>query len=287
MYIHESKIRIYDGSRITEIEWIVGPIPIEDNLGKEIIVRYDTDIQSDATFYSDSNGREVLEHKRDYRPSWNYIVYENVSGNYYPIPSRIWIKDNQRQLTIPTDRSEDGSSMHDGSIELMVHRRTLHDDFLLVKHFLLLEPPESSAFYHRNIAQRIFMSPLGTYALPNVFYDDYTNSYRQIWSAFTEPLPYNVYLLTFDQLPAKIFLIRVEHYFELNEDEIFSKPVQFDLQILFNRLGKISELLELTLGDNLPLSEMKRLVWTTNNNESSYWQPTGMKKKCIYLNRYI
>ncbi|CAF4401605.1 unnamed protein product [Rotaria socialis] len=138
--VTSTEIRIYDGSRITEIEWIVGPIPIEDNLGKEIIVRYDTDIQSDATFYSDSNGREVLEHKRDYRPSWNYIVYENVSGNYYPIPSRIWIKDNQRQLTIPT--------------------------------------------------------------------------------------------------------------------------------------GKMSELLELTLGDNLPLSEMKRLVWTTNNNESSYWQPT-------------
>ncbi|CAF4500261.1 unnamed protein product, partial [Rotaria magnacalcarata] len=69
---------------------------------KEIIVRYDTDIQSDETFYTDANGREVLERKRDYRPTWNYTVYESVSGNYYPIPSRIWIKDNQRQLTILT-----------------------------------------------------------------------------------------------------------------------------------------------------------------------------------------
>ncbi len=65
-------------------------------------MRYDTDIVSSETFYTDSNGREVLERKRDYRPSWNYTVYENVSGNYYPIASRIWIKDNQRQMTILT-----------------------------------------------------------------------------------------------------------------------------------------------------------------------------------------
>jgi len=65
-------------------------------------MRYDTDIVSSETFYTDSNGREVLERKRDYRPSWNYTVYESVSGNYYPIASRIWIKDNQRQMTILT-----------------------------------------------------------------------------------------------------------------------------------------------------------------------------------------
>ncbi|CAF3717623.1 unnamed protein product [Rotaria socialis] len=285
------EIRIYDGARITEIEWIVGPIPIEDGIGKEIIVRYDTDIQSDGTFYTDANGREVLERKRDYRPSWNYTVYESVSGNYYPIPSRIWIKDNQRQLTILTDRSEGGSSMHDGSIELMVHRRTLYDDSLGVgepmnetaygkglvvcgKHFLLLEPPESSAFYHRNIAQHLFMSPMGTYALPNVSYANYSKIYRQTWSALTESLPYNVHLLTFDQSSSKVFLVRVEHYFELNEDETFSNAVQFDLQILFNRLGRIAELVELTLGGNLPLNEMKRLVWITNHNESSHWKST-------------
>jgi lysosomal alpha-mannosidase len=96
------EIRLYTESRIIEIEWIVGPIPIEDNLGKEIIMRYDTDIQSNGMFYTDANGREVLERKRDYRPSWNYTIYENVSGNYYPVVSRIWIKDNQRQMTILT-----------------------------------------------------------------------------------------------------------------------------------------------------------------------------------------
>lgn len=96
------EIRLYDGQRLAEVEWTVGPIPIEDNLGKEIVLRYDTDIASNGYFYIDANGREVLERKRDYRPSWNYTVYESVSGNYYPVPSRIWIKDQQRQMTVLT-----------------------------------------------------------------------------------------------------------------------------------------------------------------------------------------
>jgi ABC-type Fe3+/spermidine/putrescine transport system ATPase subunit len=38
----------------------------------------------------------------DYRPTWNYTVLEDVSGNYYPINSRRWTKDQQRQFTILT-----------------------------------------------------------------------------------------------------------------------------------------------------------------------------------------
>ena len=69
-------------------------------------MRYDTDIGNNGSFYTDANGREVLERKRDYRPSWNYTVYESVSGNYYPVVSRIWIKDNQKQMTILTGRGK-------------------------------------------------------------------------------------------------------------------------------------------------------------------------------------
>ncbi|CAF2951488.1 unnamed protein product [Rotaria sp. Silwood2] len=285
------EIKLYDGARIAEIEWIVGPIPIEDNIGKEIVMRYDTDIQSNGLFYTDANGREVLERKRDYRPTWNYTVYESVSGNYYPVASRIWIKDNKRQMTILTDRSEGGSSMHDGSVELMIHRRTLYDDsqgvgepmnetaygqglVICGKHFLIVEPPESSALYHRPIAQYLYMSPISTYALPNLSYANYSNSFRQTWSALTESMPYNVHLLTFDQWTSKVFLVRIEHYFELNEDDTYSKSVQVDLQSFFNSLGQIIDVLELTLGANLPLNDMKRLVWRANNNELSYSKPS-------------
>jgi len=193
--------------------------------------------------------------------------------------------------------------MHDGSIELMVHRRTLYDDSqgvgepinetaygtgLVIRgqHFLVFEPPEYSALYHRPAAQHLYIRPINSYALTNLSYGDYSNNYRQTWSALNDSLPYNVHLLTFDQLDSKVYLVRIEHYFELNEDETFSKPVQFDLQILFNKLGQISDSLELILTANLPLNEMNRLVWKTNNNESSYWKPTGIKTKLISDKKY-
>ena len=96
------QFNLYENMSTVEVEWSIGPIPIDDNIGKEVIIRYDTDIASAATYYTDANGREVLERIRDYRPTWNYTVLENVSGNYYPINSRIWIKDQQRQFTILT-----------------------------------------------------------------------------------------------------------------------------------------------------------------------------------------
>ena len=98
------EISLYDDANTVEVEWTVGPIPIDDGIGKEIIVRYDTDIQSQSKFYTDANGREVLERKRDYRPTWNYSKVETVSGNYYPINSRIWINEPNRQFTVLTGK---------------------------------------------------------------------------------------------------------------------------------------------------------------------------------------
>ncbi|CAF0923686.1 unnamed protein product [Adineta steineri] len=281
------EVSLFHGMRTVEIEWTVGPVPLDDNVGKEIIIRYDTDIESASKYYTDANGREVLERIRNYRPTWNYSIVENVSGNYYPINSRIWIKDHTRQLTVLTDRSEGGASIQDGSIEIMVHRRIAHDDSLGIneplnetafgeglvvrgKHFLILESPENSSRIHRVGAQQLFMHPIATYALPQTSYANYSKAYHQTWSALSESMPLNVHLLTLDQLNPKQFLIRVEHYFELNEDDIYSHPVEVDLQAFFKSLGTITDLTELTLGANMPLSQLHRLDWRTTDKESSH-----------------
>jgi lysosomal alpha-mannosidase len=98
------EVSLYRNQSAIEFEWTVGPIPINDNLGKEIIIRYSTDIESGSKYYTDANGREVLERIRDHRPTWHYVVDEPISGNYYPINSRIWIQDRDRQLTILTGK---------------------------------------------------------------------------------------------------------------------------------------------------------------------------------------
>jgi lysosomal alpha-mannosidase len=178
--------------------------------------------------------------------------------------------------------------MSEGSIEIMVHRRVLHDDSLGVaevlnetaygkglvvsgKHILLIDRPSDSARLHRTGAQQLFMYPLATYSLPNTSsYAKYSDMYHQSWSALSDVMPLNVHLLTFDQLGPKQYLVRVEHYFELNEDEVYSQPVTIDLQTLFKSIGTIAEMIELILSANLPLSELHRLDWMTKDQKSSH-----------------
>ncbi len=68
-----------------------------------------------------------------------------------------------------------------------------------------------------------------------------------------------------DQLESKDYLIRVEHYFELFEDDIYSEPVTIDLQSIFKSIGIINSTVELTLGANLPLADLQRLTWLTSD----------------------
>jgi lysosomal alpha-mannosidase len=139
------------------------------------------------------------------------------------------------------------------------------------KHILIFDRPSDSARLHRTAAQQLFMYPLSTYSLPNTSsYTNYSDMYRQSWSALSDTMPLNIHLLTFDQLAPKQYLVRVEHYFELNEDEFYSKPVNIDLQTLFKSIGTINEMTELILTANLPLSELHRLEWMIKDQKSSH-----------------
>jgi len=111
-----------------EVDWQVGPIPVEDGVGKEVVVVYKTEIQSNTTFFTDSNGRQFVERKRGERPSYDIDPTEPVAQNYYPVTSMITISDDEQQFGVVTDRAQGGSSLEDGSLELMVHRRLLDDD---------------------------------------------------------------------------------------------------------------------------------------------------------------
>lgn len=113
-------VRIYKTVRHIEFEWLVGPIDIGDNIAKEIVSRFSTNIQSESVFYTDSNGRDMMKRKRGERETWEVEMFEKISGNYYPITTRIAIEDSNYRLAVFTDRAEGGSSMLDGTVELMV-----------------------------------------------------------------------------------------------------------------------------------------------------------------------
>lgn len=81
-------------------------------------------MKSNSTFYTDSNGRETLMRIRNFRPTWNLKLSEQVAGNYYPVTTKIAIKDENTGLEVAvlTDRAEGGSSLKDGELELMVSK---------------------------------------------------------------------------------------------------------------------------------------------------------------------
>lgn len=95
--------------------------------GKEIISRFTTELDSASTFYTDSNGRELLKRVRNFRPTWKLDLEEPVSGNYYPVTSKILIRDEKQdvEVAVLTDRAQGGSSIRDGEIELMVEYNLL------------------------------------------------------------------------------------------------------------------------------------------------------------------
>lgn len=91
-----------------------------DKHGKEIITRYTTGIRSNSTFYTDSNGRETIKRIRNFRPTWQLHLDEPIAGNYYPVTSKMVVKDGNLEMAVLTDRAQGGTSLTDGQVELMV-----------------------------------------------------------------------------------------------------------------------------------------------------------------------
>lgn len=277
-------IRLYAGQRHAEFEYTVGPIPVGDKWGKEIITRFDTDIKSDQLFYTDANGREMQERKRNYRPTWKLDITEPVAGNYYPVNSRMYINDSAKQLTVLTDRSLGGSSMKDGSMEIMLHRRLLVDDHrgvneplnetgilgkgLIVrgKLCLTLAPPKSSGALHRELGEKLLLEPVLAFAPNSLTFNEWTSQFNSLYSGMTRQLPANVHLLTLETMNDTV-LIRVEHQFEAGEDPKLSQPVNISLAELFTDFD-IESMTEMNLSANQLLKDKKPLHWNIQSKKN-------------------
>lgn len=196
-------IRIYKHSDFIEFHWLVGPIPIQADLnnpnlqqngaynpisdnGREIVSLYETDMKTNGTFFTDSNGRETIRRLRDHRSDYRLYTSEHTASNYYPITSWIFVRDYDRnlQLSILPDRPQGGSSLHDGQVELMLHRRLLQDDGLGVeeplnepgidrrgliirgKHYLLIGPIDSVIRSTRQLSKQLHMHPIQWFQAP-------------------------------------------------------------------------------------------------------------------------
>ena len=282
-------IRLWSNHSTIDFEWIVGPIPYHDGLGREIISIYNTNLQTNKTWYTDANGRDSNKRIRDYRSSYNYTVNEPISGNYYPAPGFIYTEDitTGATLSISPDRAEGGSSMTDGSLELMIHRRLHYDDALgvgeplnetgltwgldglIVKglHQLSIDPSSSiGSVNRRNILQDMLWKPIIRYAVLNssLTVNQWIQNYRSTYSSLTTDLPPNVHLLTVHSWGPKQLLLRLSHNYEANEGGNMANDVQINLATIFNPSSGIilQSCTETTLTANQPLANVRQ--WTYN-----------------------
>ncbi|XP_069684640.1 lysosomal alpha-mannosidase-like isoform X2 [Periplaneta americana] len=288
-WVSES-VRFYKAKEpFSEMEWMVGPIPIHDGVGKEVITRFSSNMQTKELFYTDSNGREMLQRRRNYRPTWSVKINEPVAGNYYPVTSRVALRDANMEFSVLTDRSQGASSVTDGEVELMVHRRLLHDDAFGVgealnetafgrglvaigKHWLTAGSltDGSAAQKARSRQQQALMSPWLFFSpADDISFAQWAASYKMEYSGLKEALPENVQILTLEPWKAHTFLLRLEHIYEKNEHPVLSKPVTVNVSNLFKPFSIVSAR-ETTLGANKWLSETQRLEWQSESNEVTF-----------------
>ncbi|XP_032533211.1 lysosomal alpha-mannosidase isoform X1 [Chiroxiphia lanceolata] len=254
--------RLRPGQPFLELEWTLGPIPVGDGVGKELITHFQTPLATAGRFFTDSNGRQILERRRDYRPTWNLSQTEPVAGNYYPVNTRIFIQDEKLQLTVLTDRSQGGSSVQDGALELMVHRRLLHDDErgvgealdepLVVRgrHRVLLDPAGAAPDGHRGRAQEMVTPPHLVLAAGD-------GPHLRQFSGLRRALPPHLHLLTVAPGEgAGTLLLRLEHLGGRGGTETL------DITTLFSAFT-VTAVREMALGGDIPLESVSRLLWTT------------------------
>eukprot|EP00536_Pseudo-nitzschia_multiseries_P016242 jgi/Psemu1/220670/e_gw1.1054.8.1 len=303
----QTTTRIRNKVPYIEIEYQVGPIPIGDGRGKEVVTRYHSAVNNDATFYTDSNGREFLQRKRNYRPTWELTVFEPVAGNYYPVNTAIYIEEQQQtngdsmtknsphSFAVVTDRSQGGGSIVDGTIELMVHRRTLADDYRGVdeainetdigitpcppygdatrigeglvirgKHRILVENDTSTdegvggERLARSVLDESFAEPLvfaGTHPSSETIPFQTTS-----FSGVSEPLPRNVMLITKRRLSGTQEVPTNDYLIRLGHQ--YGDPVEVDVSLIFPH-QRIDNIHETTLSGNRRIDDWRkeRLDW--------------------------
>ncbi|CAH1413663.1 unnamed protein product [Lactuca virosa] len=273
--------RVYKDKEHAEFEFIIGPIPVEDGVGKEVITRITADMATNKVFYTDSNGRDFLKRVRDYREDWPLQVTQPIAGNYYPLNLGIFTTDNKTELSVLVDRSTGGASIKDGQMEIMFHRHMLYDDGrgvgealdeticnkttcqgLTVRgnYYMSANAVGSGSRWRRTTGQEIY-SPL-LLAFAHEKQKDYKASHSTR-STTMDPnyiLPPNVALITLQELEDGSVLLRLAHLYEVGEDVALSTLVKVELKKLF-AAKTIKMIQETSLSANQDKSAIKKMRW--------------------------
>ncbi|XP_006661627.2 alpha-mannosidase-like [Oryza brachyantha] len=273
--------RLYKDKEHAEVEYTIGPIPVDDDIGKEVVTRLTANMVTNSTFYTDSNGKDFIKRVRNHRDDWDLQVTQPVAGNYYPVNLGIYVADGKYELSVLVDHAVGASSIQDGQIEIMLHRRILNDDSRGVgepldevvcvdsecnglvaraTYYINVNKQGHGAHWRRTYGQQVYSPFLVAFAHED---EQSWKSYSIAKSSMIEAnysLPDNVAIITLQNLDDGTTLLRLAHLFQAGEDTQYSVMAKVELKKVFAK-RTIKELTETSLSANQKKSEMKKLNW--------------------------
>ncbi|KAK7307474.1 hypothetical protein VNO77_40576 [Canavalia gladiata] len=273
--------RVYKDKEHADIEYTIGPIPMEDGVGKEVITQMTANMVTNKEFYTDSNGRDFLKRVRDYRKDWSLEVNQPVAGNYYPLNLGIYMKDKKSEFSVLVDRATGGASIKDGQVELMLHRRTLNDDSKGVdesleeqvclndkcegltirgNYYVGIHNLGTGSRWRRTIGQEIYSPLLLAFTHENLGNWKASHLTKGTVIDPNYSLPPNVALITLEELDNENVLLRLAHLYEPGEDVQYSTLTKVELKKMFST-KTIKELNEVSLSANQEKSKMRKKTW--------------------------
>lgn len=281
-------VRTWGASPYVDFEWTVGPIPFADDLGREVVAQYTTGWDTNGTWWTDSNGRDSMLRLRNKRLSWNITITEPVADNYYPVNAFITTADtvSGAVMSVLVDRSEGGSSMADGEVELMVHRRLQYDDNrgvgeplnetgldgngLIVRgtHRLTIDPPAAAGAARRTALNDMMFRPLPLYTPLTTTVPAWLAAHTPTLTGLSAPLPANLHLLTAHAWGPGTLLLRLAHMYEVGEAGPLSANVTVNLATMFSSFT-ITSAVETTLTANQPLADAPVTTYVTDDGYTS------------------
>ncbi|MCO5588525.1 hypothetical protein L7F22_042482 [Adiantum nelumboides] len=119
------RARVYNGVETVQglMAEMVYHVELLDNVynDKELIVRFETDLDTGSTFFTDLNGFQTIRREtREKIP---------LQGNYYPMPALAFLQGLEgRRFSIHSRQALGVASLKSGALEVMLDRRLTRDD---------------------------------------------------------------------------------------------------------------------------------------------------------------
>ncbi|KAH7950422.1 hypothetical protein HPB49_023838 [Dermacentor silvarum] len=245
-------VRLFENEEVIEFEWTLGPVPLSDHKGKEIVCRFSSSVQSGQLFYTDTNGRRSIERKR--------LEGSPVASNFYPATSWAFLASDAQsmQLTVFPDRPQGAASLSSGNLEFLIQRRLLGDRGVPVRgrHWLHIGTIADSQEYLRIFANRLVWTP--QLSLVDARQPYFTNLTQREWSGLRSELPKHVHVLTLERVSGDRLLVRLEY--QAPEMPEYVNTTQLHISRLLKNQD-IYHILETSLGSTQDKTEMVRFVW--------------------------